>query len=125
MARNVRPGPNWVPATILEVLGPVTYLVETTEDRQLWKRHLDQLKEFEVVQPTETSQNEIPFNPSSELSESELPSDDTVDTTEPDESDSDHSVTPQVESAPPATQPTVIVSKYPSRARHPPDRYGK
>ena len=26
MARNLRPGPDWVPSTILEVLGPVTYL---------------------------------------------------------------------------------------------------
>ena len=36
MARNLRPGPNWVPATILEVKGPVTYLVET-DDKQVWK----------------------------------------------------------------------------------------
>ena len=30
-ARNLRPGPEWVPSTILEVLGPVTYIVETDE----------------------------------------------------------------------------------------------
>ena len=120
MARNVRPGPNWVPATILEVLGPVTYLVETTEDRQLWKRHLDQLKE---LQPTESySYDKVPFILSPEQSESELPSDIPTDTIEPIELDSNRHETPQVEPTPPATQP---VSKYPSRSRHPPDRYGK
>ena len=34
MARNMQPGPNWVTVTILEVLGPVTYLVET-ETREI------------------------------------------------------------------------------------------
>ena len=43
LARNVRPGPDWVPGTIVQVLGPVTYLVET-DDGQRWKRHTDQLK---------------------------------------------------------------------------------
>ena len=58
MARNLRPGPDWVPATIVEVQGPVTYLVET-DDRQIWKRHLYQLKVFqEGRQTTEfTSEN--------------------------------------------------------------------
>ena len=30
MAKNLRPGPDWVPAVIVERLGPVSYLVETT-----------------------------------------------------------------------------------------------
>ena len=45
LARSLRPGPDWVPATIVEKLGPVTYTVET-RDQQYWKRHADQLKEF-------------------------------------------------------------------------------
>ena len=43
--RNVRPGPDWNPGTIVEVLGSVTYTVET-EGGQRWKRHIDQLKEW-------------------------------------------------------------------------------
>lgn len=43
MARNLRPGPDWVPATIVDVLGPVSYMVET-EEGQRWKRHSDQMK---------------------------------------------------------------------------------
>ena len=29
LACNLHPGPDWVPSTIVEVLGPVTYVVET------------------------------------------------------------------------------------------------
>ena len=43
MARNLRVGDDWVPATVIERTDPVSYLVETTE-HQLWKRHIDQLK---------------------------------------------------------------------------------
>ena len=47
MARNLRPGADWVPAVVVERLGPLTYLVETS-DRLLWKRHIDLLREFHV-----------------------------------------------------------------------------
>ena len=43
MARNLHPGDDWVPATVVERTGPVPYSVETAE-HQLWKRHVDQLK---------------------------------------------------------------------------------
>ena len=36
MAHYMRPGPDWVPAVVIERLGPLTYLVETT-DHLLWK----------------------------------------------------------------------------------------
>ncbi len=41
MVRNLRPGPDWVPGVIREVL--VTYIVETDEGMR-WKRHTDQIK---------------------------------------------------------------------------------
>ena len=47
MARNLRPGADWVPAVVVERLGPLTYLVETSE-RLLWKRHIDHLQELEL-----------------------------------------------------------------------------
>ena len=43
MARNLRPGDDWVPAIVIERTGPVSYSVETAE-HQLWKHHVDQLK---------------------------------------------------------------------------------
>ena len=45
LARNMRPGPAWIPGTIVDVLGSVTYVVET-ETGQQWKRHADQLKNW-------------------------------------------------------------------------------
>ena len=42
MARNLRPGAAWLPAIVVEQLGPLTYLVEV--NGQLWKRHIDHLR---------------------------------------------------------------------------------
>ena len=39
MVRNYKPGPDWVPATVVACLGPLSYLVET-EKKQLWRRHI-------------------------------------------------------------------------------------
>ena len=47
MAKNLRQGPNWIPAVVVERLGPLSYLVET-EDRELWRHHVDLLKELAV-----------------------------------------------------------------------------
>ena len=44
MAQNLRPGPDWIAGTIVERLGPLSYLVEM-ETKQFWKRHADHLKE--------------------------------------------------------------------------------
>ena len=52
MARNLRPGDAWIPATIVERTGPVSYLVETGE-HQLWKRHVDQLKTLADAKPVD------------------------------------------------------------------------
>ena len=43
MAKNFRAGPDWVPATIVARLGPLSYLVET-QDKLVWRRHVDHVK---------------------------------------------------------------------------------
>ena len=53
MARNMHPGPNWVPAVVIERLGPLTYLVEMA-DHLLWKRHIDLLRELKMDSQAET-----------------------------------------------------------------------
>ena len=63
MVRNLREGPDWIPATVIEVLGPVTYLVET-DHGQKWKRHTDQIKDWlspvpQVTPETENSNPEV------------------------------------------------------------------
>ena len=47
MARNLRPGADWVPAVVVERLGPLSYLVETS-DMLLWRRHVDLLRELQT-----------------------------------------------------------------------------
>lgn len=48
MAKNLRPGTNWVPALVIAKLGPLSYLVETVESKLLWRRHVDHLKKLET-----------------------------------------------------------------------------
>ena len=41
LVRNLREGPKWLPGTIVEKTGPVSYRVEVSDQR--WRRHADQL----------------------------------------------------------------------------------
>ena len=45
MIRILRSGPDWASDTISKVLGPVTYIIETTDGQQ-WTRHADQKKSW-------------------------------------------------------------------------------
>ena len=117
MARNMRPGPNYVPATILEVLGPVTYLVET-DGREIWKRHLDQLKVFEQSSPqvetTEQANDHSEF-PTIPLMQEESDTNNTSDPPEIElESNGEEVQLPDLPNR---------SSRYPSRVRLPPDRF--
>ena len=43
MARSPPPGVQWVPGTIVQQTGPLSYLVKVSGDR-LWRRHIDHLR---------------------------------------------------------------------------------
>ena len=61
MAKNLRPGPKWVPAVVVERLGPLSYLVETSE-HECWRRHVDMLKECTIHdESTSTKQSEADY----------------------------------------------------------------
>ena len=47
MVLNLRAGPKWVPGVIVEVLGPLTYLVQL-KTGMFWRRHIDQLRSTDV-----------------------------------------------------------------------------
>jgi len=128
MARNLRPGPDWVPGVIVERLGPVTYLVEV--DQRTWKRHADQLKSLEVPLPAPEVETDDP-----EVIQAEVP--DVTDQEPPPEPDTEDEMvivpgaatadappedTPDVEPpAPPNISTPNVTRRYPSREHRPPD----
>ena len=55
-ARGFGTGPKWVPATIEEVSGPVSYLVKL-EDGRVVRRHLDHLRRRKLTHPPNSEYN--------------------------------------------------------------------
>ena len=49
MAKNLHPGPAWVPAVIEHKLGPLCFLVKT-KDGQMWRHHVNHLKKVHSAQ---------------------------------------------------------------------------
>lgn len=95
MARNLRPGTEWVPAVVVERLGPLTYLVETSE-HLIWKRHIDLLRELSLSrslsqsQELEESEPEVPVEtPNSEVLPFPLPAPEPASVSLPEIADSD------------------------------------
>ena len=125
MARNLRPGPDWVPSTIVEVLGPVTYVVET-ESGQRWKRHADQLKDWlPSVTTTSGSTSEDVLEAVSDTEEApEEPAADptNADPTEPNVEEPE-TPEPSTPPEPEPVEPEPLESRYPRRNRRPPNRY--
>jgi len=62
IAKNLRPRPTWLPITISERLGPLTYLVDVSG--KLWKCHIDYLQKSSDQPPehsmVESDEIEIP-----------------------------------------------------------------
>ena len=54
VVRNQIPGRPWVPGIVEEVQGPLTYLVHL-DTGQIWKRHIDHVREVGVSNDEQTS----------------------------------------------------------------------
>ena len=103
MVRTFRPGLEWVPGTVKQRLGPLTYQIEA--NGQLWRRHVDHLRRSETTPDTPPSASDdcvFPTTTQQDAPESEPPP--------------DTDQRPPVQECPPARQ-------YPARVRHPPERY--
>jgi transposase InsO family protein len=137
MVRNHREGPDWLPATVTEVLGPVTYLVETDRGHR-WKRHADQIKDWLSPAPRETQETENSnsdvvtdtFETASEVSGpvADPSTEDPADSSSPEEpgagTANGRAESPIEESSPPETDhSSTRLRRYPTRARQPPHRY--
>ncbi len=106
MARNFRPGSKWVPGTIKERLGQLTYLVQV-QTGDCWKRHVDHILRGAGTGTTDSSRVDDSFDDCAPL----------VSTPQPD----------SVSSTTPATdnRPSGAATKSSTRIRQPPDRYGQ
>lgn len=71
MAKNLRPGPNLIPGVIVERAGPLLYMIET-EDKQVWQRHVDQLKELGEAMDNSADDSELTYPPSTPVSNDEV-----------------------------------------------------
>ena len=89
MVKNFRPGPKWVPGIIIKQLGPLSFLVRTSEDLE-WKRHLDHIRDYtsdtaDIPPSTVTDSSEDPpdvdyyTRPTHEQQSTEQPSNTTRD----------------------------------------------
>ena len=120
MARNLRTGPKWVPGVILERTGPLSYVIETT-DKQIWRRHVDQLKALGDGVCEEDTRDDSEMYPTSAV-------DPTQATTAEENPEPELSKAVQTEvdssgtSQPSVGESLVPVSRYPTHTRKPPDR---
>ncbi|KAJ8356082.1 hypothetical protein SKAU_G00188760 [Synaphobranchus kaupii] len=131
LARNYNNRPKWMPATILEQTGPVSYTVRTANDL-VWKRHTDQLLAGGTA-PLEIPL-EIPPMASAEPSKLDGPASPTItlDTPEPGEPVSQGlapAVVSETERSPcstpnpaPVTGSMPVAIRHSLRDRRPPDR---
>ena len=71
IVRNLHPGLQWIPGTIIECKGPLSYLVQVAEGR-IWKQHVDHLQET-MATPQDQTSLILPASESTAESEVELP----------------------------------------------------
>ena len=99
----------WIPAVVLQKLGPLTYLIDVGQGRT-WRRHIDLLKKI----PSDITSSDF-FMPSPETAE-----DSTVDSPAPTVTASSEESTTTDSSS---TQETVPALRRSTRIRREPDRY--
>ena len=126
-ARNYRDGPDWVPATIVDQLGPLSYLVRLQQG-ELWRRHIDHLRSGAdqslppvSTEPASSTQTDdfLPYSTGSDQQSGAATdtSPTTPTTTETVPNTTDRPSTTSHESTP------SNMHRYPKRNRKPPDRY--
>ena len=142
LARTLRPGPDWIPGRVVEKLGPVTYMVETINQR-FWKRHANQLKETteqafhsatpesggEVVLPdtptvTAAPESHVTTGPETNLELTPPQPEMSAIPSSPSNLSHSHSCfTSDCSSSNTASSRHTPPRRYPNRIRHPPDRF--
>ena len=133
LVRNLRDGPRWLPATVIERRGPLSYLVQIPSGA-VWRRHVDHLLESndspqEEVTATPALSEDLPALPTSQTSPP------TVSPPASDMSETEPATVPSTPGSPVSEpEPESVISsqlspvqkpvrRNPPRARKPPERY--
>ena len=130
MAKNFRSGPKWIPAVIDEKLGPLSYLVKTV-DGELWRRHVDHLKEVQWTESSEgrgensslnadTDTTNGPTSDNSQTKASQGTDSTSVPVEEPPSTNTSNNDMSEIETA-----PTFPIRRYPTRDHQRPSYYGQ
>ena len=106
MIRNLCPGDKWIPGTIIERTGPLSYLVQVAGG-QTWKRHIDHLRQMDDSPQHEQTTEEVSTDRDTLI---RFPPSDVASSAVSDES------TPTVSESTPTTH------RYPNRVHVPLDR---
>ena len=110
MARNFRPGPEWVPGVVEKKTGPLSYLVKVGGG-QVWKRHVDHLRKLSASQESNNGDPEDPLV---------IPSTTDVDSRTPMEEDTGGGTAPD---QPDHLADNTESRRYPGREHHAPERF--
>ena len=123
MAKNLRSGADWIPATIVARLGPLSFLVET-QDKLLWRRHVDHLKDRTIQHNSKPAPYQDPdpddeysgpvFQPATEQPPDQLPD---QPPELPDSTPAQVVEPERVVTTPPGTPTATPPRRYPSRER--------
>ena len=135
MAKNFRNGPDWVPATVVARLGPLSYLLET-ESKQLWRRHVDHVKQRSVPPRSHpTPDGTVPDDTWDYAGSGPLRSDSLLESTEPPpnmvseaaspalEANTENADTESPNTSAAVVTPTQETKRYPQRQRQAPEYY--
>ena len=116
MARNMRPGERWVPATVLSKQGPVSYLVQRPSG-EYWKRHIDHLRVWEPSLLGEEEGEEVESSPSAVWEGGSVERNRGCERGESEVAESGDVSKPEAPNA------AGDVSRYPRRTHSPPERF--
>ena len=124
MVRNLRPGPTWIPGTIVGRNGPLSYVVQV-KGEQTWKRHVEHLREVGDTPLKEIVDAKSSIDPTIIDEPESFPNVESNSTTQPVDTqlDSPEPTSSQISTTPVTNQSPTVSHRYPRRIRGPPKRY--
>ena len=123
-AKNLRPGPTWLPATVTAQTGPISFKVELDNSKTVWRRHLDQLRkrytDSTAIETEEISSDDALPELSDSMIDVDVISNDTTNQS-PNLMNEELTTSSSTSTSVP-TPSAPVPRRNPSRTRKPPDR---